>query len=135
MSYSILVVDDNADDMLLTKRVLLKTGFSLDIQEALSGEQALELLKKDELPPSLIFIDLKMPGMSGVETLREIRHDARLKHVPVVVLTNSTLESDKREAEKMGANAYLQKGFDIHQFGCDLRFLLDRWLVTAKRDA
>ena len=129
MTNTILIVDDNPDDLEITKRVLTKTGIALTIKEALRGETALELLRKWSALPRLILLDLKMPGMNGIETLREIRQDVRLKHVPVVILTNSTLDSDKQEAHNAGANAYLHKAFDIDQFRGELQFALKQWLT------
>ena len=128
MSNKILIVDDNPDDLEITKRVLTKTGLALTIEEALRGEIALELLRKWSALPRLIFLDLKMPGMNGIETLREIRKDTRLKHVPIVILTNSTLDADQQEARDAGADAFLHKAFDIDQFCGDLQFVLKRWL-------
>jgi two-component system response regulator len=129
MNNTVLIVDDSPDDMEITKRILKKAGIALQIKETLSGESALALLRKWSALPRLILLDLKMPGMNGIETLREIRQDDRLKQIPVVMLTNSTLDSDKLEAHNAGANAYLHKAFDIDQFRGELQFALKQWLT------
>jgi two-component system response regulator len=129
MDNTVLIVDDSPDDIEITRRILKKSGIALQIKETLSGESALAKLRKWSALPRLILLDLKMPGMNGIETLREIRQDDRLKQIPVVMLTNSTLDSDKLEAHKAGANAYLHKAFDIDQFRGELQFALKQWLT------
>ncbi len=78
--------------------------------------------------PSVVFIDLKMCGMSGIDTIRMIREDERLKHLPLVIVTNSTLESDMRKAYDAGADSFIHKAFDIDRFSRDVNDLLKRWL-------
>lgn len=128
MEETILVVDDNPDDLEITKRVLKKTGRTLKIHEALRGELALAMLRESPALPKLMLLDLKMPGMSGIETLCAIRKDPRLRYLPVVILTNSNLDADRQEACDAGADAFLHKAFDIDQFCESLQFVLARWL-------
>lgn len=128
MEETILVVDDNPDDLELTKRALNKTGHSLNIREAWRGDHALAMLRECPALPKLILLDLKMPGMNGIETLCMIRQDDRIKHLPVVILTNSILDADRQEACDAGADAFLHKAFDIDQFCESLQFVLARWL-------
>ncbi len=80
--------------------------------------------------PALILIDLKMCGMSGIDTLRLIRADERLKNMRVVVVTNSTLESDRKAALSTGADAFLHKAFDMEEFNRDICALLGRWIKS-----
>ena len=79
--------------------------------------------------PSLILLDLKMPGMSGIEVLRAIRADDRLREIPVVVFTSSSLESDSEEALAAGASDYLEKSLSLYQISKDLASVLNRWLT------
>lgn len=123
-----MIVDDDPDDTEMTKRVLSKSGFEVKVEAVLHGEAALELLRKEDDLPSLILLDLKMPGMGGIDTLRRIRADERLKNITVVILTNSLLEADKKESYDAGANGFLQKAFDIDRFGRDVLSALERWL-------
>ena len=95
---------------------------------AVSGEAALKYLREGEELPALILLDLKMCGMSGIETLQEIRADARINKIPVVVVTSSSLESDEKEAYTAGANGYLHKALDLKQFSKDITSLLDCWV-------
>ena len=128
MAQTILIVDDNPDDIEITKRVLMKLGCRADVESAPRGETALEFLRNAKALPSLILLDLKMPGMSGIDTLRNIRADQGLKHIPVIIVTSSALEADEKESYSAGANSFLHKAFEIDQFGRDLNSLLDLWL-------
>ena len=66
--------------------------------------------------------------MDGIETLRQIRADEKLKHIPVVILTNSSLEDDKHAAFAAGADAFLNKAFNLDKFCKDIKSALERWL-------
>lgn len=124
----ILVVDDSKDDIELTTIALSAARPAVHVASALSGKTALDLLRRDKPLPSLILIDVKMPGMSGLDTLREIRRDERLKHLPVVMVTCSSLESDRDRSLAAGANDFLSKAFSIGQFSNDLKTILDQYL-------
>ncbi|MBI5101382.1 MAG: response regulator [Nitrospirae bacterium] len=130
MNETVLIIDDDENDIIITKRVLSKAGGGIRTDVARSGEAGLEFLRSATERPALVLLDLKMPGMNGFETIREIRADTRLKNIPVVVLTSSTLESDMTEAYASGADYFLHKAFDISQFTGDIRHLLERWLKT-----
>lgn len=128
MAHTVLIVDDNPDDIEITKRVLSKQELGITVETAPRGEVALEHLRDGKALPALILLDLKMPGMSGFDTLREIRADSRLKNIPVIVVTSSALESDMKEAYASGADSFLHKSFDIDQFSKDIMHILERWL-------
>jgi two-component system response regulator len=129
-THTILIVDDNPDDIEIARRILAKSGRDVRVEEARRGEAALELLHDGKERPSLILLDLKMPGMNGIDTLRKIRSDEKLKNIPVVILTSSSLESDRNEAFDAGADAFVHKAFDINQFSEDIKCILDRWLAN-----
>jgi two-component system, response regulator len=129
MAYTVLVVDDDPDDLEITRRALDKIGCGATCIMASRGEEALALLQGLAELPALILLDLKMPGMNGIDTLRQIRSDSRLKHIPVVIVTNSTLESDRRASLAAGANAFLHKAFDLEQYGRDIQGQLERWVT------
>ncbi len=124
----VLIIDDDPDDVEITKRVLIRSGRDVTVQAAPSGEAALQSLRSGGDLPSLILIDLKMCGMSGIDTVRRIRADGRLKHIPLIIVTNSTLEADMRNAYDAGADSFIHKAFDIDEFGRRVREHLDSWL-------
>ena len=126
--HKILIIDDNHDEVLITKKVISGMEFNISVETAPSGEAGLSMLKSEKELPSLIFLDLKMPGMGGINMLRQIRADKRLKHLHVVVLTNSSLETDRAEAIEAGADSFLHKAFDLDQFGKDLKAVLESGL-------
>jgi len=124
MTDSILIVDDNPDDIEITRIALEEIGRKEKVEAAFNGEQALRRLREGRDLPGLILLDLKMPGMSGFDCLREIRADERLRPIPVVVVTSSSLESDRREAHAAGANGFLYKEIDIDRFGASLKAVI-----------
>lgn len=126
--YKILIVDDNFDEVVIARRVILGMGFDLSVETAPSGEAGLSMLMADKALPSILFLDLKMPGMGGINMLRMIRADERLKRLHVVVLTNSNLEADRLEALAAGADSFLHKAFDLDQLEKDLKSILERYL-------
>lgn len=128
MQYTILVVDDDPDDLEITRRALAKIGCGMACMTACRGEEALALLRDLAELPSIILLDLKMPGMNGIDTLRQIRSDDGLRHIPVVIVTNSTLDSDRSAALAAGANAFLHKAFDLDQYGRDIEDQLNQWV-------
>jgi two-component system response regulator len=128
MEQTILIVDDNPDDIEIARRILAKSNSDVRLEEVRRGEDALELLRNGKELPSLILLDLKMPGMNGIDTLRVIRADERLRDIPVVILTSSSLDSDRKESFDAGADAFFNKAFDISQFSEDIKCILDRWL-------
>jgi CheY-like chemotaxis protein len=128
MSHTIMVVDDDPDDMEITRRILARTRREMIVTQVPRGETALALLRESGELPSIMLLDLKMPGMSGIDTLRRMREDEGLRHIPVVIVTNSSLESDRNAALNAGADGFIHKDFDMDQFIRDMNSLLDRWL-------
>ncbi len=128
----ILVIDDNDDEVFITRTVLSRIDPGIRIAAASSAEKGLEFLRRSEALPSLILLDLKMPGMGGIDFLRHIRADNRLNNLPVIVVTNSTLAADERESLEAGANGFLRKAFSIDQFQEDIAASLKKWLKNGK---
>ena len=124
----ILIVDDRPDDVELTEMALSMLDCKFRTESATTGEKALDFLKTLEQLPALILLDLKMPGMGGIETLRRIRTKERLKHVPVVIVTCSTLESDVQKSREAGANGFIHKAIGISEFSEDLGRHVKRWI-------
>ncbi len=134
---TILLVEDNPDDVILTKRALKKANILNEIVVCSDGVDALEYLRGEGkyagrgkfTYPEVILLDLKMPRMSGIEFLRDLRNDPRLKLIPVVILTSSKEEQDVIESYNTGANSYIRKPVDFDQFVKAVRTLGLYWLV------
>ena len=125
---TVLLIDDDQAEVLIAKRVLSKIAPEIGVDTAFNGEDGLALLRCGRPLPALVLLDLKIPGLNGIDVLRRIRADENLKHLPVVIVTNSTLESDRQESLAAGADGYLHKAFDIKRFGRDIETLLWRYL-------
>ena len=132
----ILLVEDDPDGVELTLRALEKSNPPSHITVARDGVEALEYLfgtgpqaarDLDSLP-QLILLDLKLPRMDGLEVLRRLRADTRTRHIPVVVLTSSTEESDLASSYALGANSYIRKPVDFREFVEAARHLGIYWL-------
>ena len=133
----ILLVEDNANDELLSIRALKKNGVLNEVVVARDGVEAIDFLFGTERDadedvrrlPSVVLLDLKLPRMNGIEVLRRIRDHPRTRVLPVVVLTSSIEESDLTECYGLGANSYLRKPVDFDQFMESVRQLGTYWLV------
>ena len=133
----ILLVEDDPDDVKLTLKALEKSRVANRVEVVWDGIEALDYLfgtgkfagRDMAMRPQLILLDLKMPKMDGLEVLRRIRSDERTKLLPVVILTTSTEDRDRIESYKLGANSYIRKPVDFHQFADAVEHLGLYWLV------
>ena len=119
----ILLVEDNPQDAELILRALEQQNLGGDVQVAENGAEALEILfapgqRRSELLENLkvIFLDLKLPKVSGLEVLRVIKDDVRTQSIPVVILTSSPQENDIEECYRLGANSYIVKPLELEDF-------------------
>jgi two-component system response regulator len=136
MNKAILLVEDNDDDVLLTKRALQRSNIANELIVVGDGVAALSYLQAAADPatskaglPTLILLDLKLPKMDGLELLRRIRSDPKLRRQPVVILTSSTEEQDIVKSYDSGANSYIRKPVDFEQFSAAIKQLGLYWLV------
>jgi CheY-like chemotaxis protein len=115
---NILLVEDDEVDIMTVKRAFAKANITNPLFIAHNGLEALEILRKDDLPPKrrLILLDVNMPKMNGIEFLRELRKDPALQSISVVVLTTSNEERDRVEAFKLNVAGYLLKPVTFQQF-------------------
>src|SRR4051812_46833470 len=113
-SRSVLLVDDNSDDVALAQRALKRSGLSATMEVAHSGSEAWERLI--EKSPRALFLDLNMPGISGFDLLQRVRADARTRNVPVIILTTSKEPSDIDRCYSLGANSFVTKPVDFTEF-------------------
>ncbi len=133
----ILLVEDNPDDVALTRRAFRQSNIVNQVVVAEDGVEALDYLfatgahsgREESAFPQLVLLDLKLPKVDGLEVLRQIRADERTKFLPVVVLTSSKEQEDLIDSYSLGANSYVRKPVDFTQFVEAVRQLGLYWLV------
>ena len=129
----ILLVEDNAADVRLTREALREGKVRNNLSVARDGEEALAFLRRDgEVRPDLILLDLNLPRRDGREVLKEIKNDPLLKTIPVVVLTTSAAEADIVKSYSLHANCYITKPVDLEQFITVVKSIDDFWLTIVK---
>ena len=121
----ILLIEDDENDVILVRRALRRSGLEVELRVVRDGGQAIAYLqgagayadRASHRLPSLLLLDLKMPGRSGFEVLAWVRAQPALRHVPLVVLTSSRESGDVERAYEAGASSYLVKpvSFDALQ--------------------
>jgi len=128
---TILLVEDNPDDVELTLRALKKNNIANEVIVARDGQEALDfLLGQDGRDlPEVVLLDLKLPKVDGLEVLRRVRDKERTKLLPVVVLTSSNEDRDIVSSYNLGANSYIRKPVDFEQFIEAVKQLGLYWLV------
>lgn len=127
----VLAVEDDDVDAEILRRVFWELRVPNPLARALHGEDALEWLRRDTNgPPALILLDLSLPVMNGIELLQVLKGDARLRRIPVVVLTTSKLEADKLASFDLSVAGYLVKPVDYGEFIDVIRTLDTYWTVS-----
>ena len=118
---SILIVDDNVDNLELTQILLESEGFEVRVAE--DASQALERLRTYR--PRLILMDVQLPGMDGLELTRQLRQDASLRDVIVVALTAYAMKGDEDDARAAGCDGYITKPINTRTFPAAVRAYLE----------
>ena len=135
---TILLVEDNPDDELLTLRALQKNNIGNEVIVARDGLEALDYLfgtgkfqgRDITDNPLVVLLDLNLPKMDGLTVLRRLRQEERTALQPVVVLTSSTEEEDIIKSYSLGANSYVRKPVDFEQFIKAVGLLGMYWLLV-----
>lgn len=133
----ILLVEDNPDDVELTRRVLRKSRIVNDVVVARDGVEALDYLfgqgehagRDIAQLPAVVLLDLKLPRVGGLDVLRRLRADKRTRLLPVVVLTASSEESDLIKSYSLGANGYVRKPVQPEEFAEAVHTVGLYWLL------
>ena len=138
-SRSILIVEDNDDDYMATVRAFKKANLANPISRCTNGDQALDYLfhrgefsDPSKAPkPSIILLDLNLPGTDGRGVLSAIKADPDLMKIPVIVLTTSDAEQDIERCYAAGANSYVKKPVDLEGFIKAIARLTEYWLDVS----
>jgi CheY-like chemotaxis protein len=131
----ILLVDDNAMDIELTLEAFGVMGLDVDVTVARTGCAALAALSGDRIAvepeslPDLVLLDLKMPGIDGLEVLRAMKATPGIRRIPVILLTSSSEEGDVVTAYELGANSYLVKPVGFGGFLDVVRRIHEYWIL------
>jgi two-component system response regulator len=135
--YTLLLVEDDADDELLTRRTLKKNNILNEVVVARDGAEALDYLfatgrhegRDPDSMPHLVLLDLGLPKLDGLEVLRRIRSDERTRILPVVILTSSQDQEDVVNGYGLGANSFVRKPVDVGEFRAAVGQLGMYWMV------
>jgi CheY-like chemotaxis protein len=132
----ILLVEDNENDVILTRLAFRQAKLATHLQHVKDGEQCMAFLRKqgaytDAPTPDIILLDLNMPRMDGREVLTEISEDENLCHLPVVILTTSSAEQEILKMYKLRCSSYIVKPVDFEQFIRVVRQFANYWLEVV----
>jgi CheY-like chemotaxis protein len=130
----ILLVEDNEKDIELVLAALEENHLANEVIVLRDGAEALDYLHQRAAAqnnglPAVVLLDLKMPKVDGIEVLRQMKSDPRLKAIPVVMVTSSREEQDLVRSYDLGVNAYVVKPVDFHQFVDSIRHLGFFWAL------
>lgn len=138
--YEILIVEDNPNDAELMMRSLKKENLANDLILLEDGKKALDFIfctgkyieRKISQMPKVMFLDIKLPKVNGLEVLKRIKSDERTKSIPVVMVTSSQEDPDIKTAYDLGANSYIVKPVDFAKFSKIIKELGVYWLAVNK---
>ena len=130
---SILLVEDDEVDIINVKRAFKKNKISNPLEVARNGIEALEILRTaGRMLPKIIILDINMPKMNGIEFLKEIRKDDRLKMISVFVMTTSNQDSDKINAYNLNVAGYIIKPLSFEKFVSSVAKLNSYWSLCER---
>jgi two-component system, chemotaxis family, response regulator Rcp1 len=127
----LFLVEDNPADVDLVREALGALPFAVGVSTATDGEQALELLRESAdrgVLPNLIFLDLNLPRMDGLDVLAQLKMHPALRDVPVVVLTSSSAARDCDRSRALHADDFVKKPLDVDDYFATVRSAARRWL-------
>lgn len=133
----LLLVEDNPADAELAQEALRESSVRFEVHVVCDGERALDFLHRRGAyeaarRPRLVLLDLNLPKVKGAEILADIRASADLRELPVVVLTSSDNEAERRELYALGANCYLTKPLDHASFVTMIRRVIAYWFPVTR---
>lgn len=126
-SLNILLIEDDAIEVMKFNRVLSTLGLNHKIIEANNGEEALEILKVKDIVPDIIVLDLNMPKINGIEFLQILKNDNYLRYIPAIILTTSNNHKDVLECYKIGIAGYVLKPLKYEDYVDRIKKTLEYW--------
>ncbi len=131
-AFRLLVVDDREENRQVLSSLLSPLGFI--VEEAAEGRVALEMIRRH--PPDLVFIDIVMPGMDGLEVTRRVRHLANCRTLPIIAISASVFGQHRQESLKIGCNDFISKPVELDRLlGCLEKHLPLAWVHEAAPDS
>lgn len=127
---NILFIEDDTIETMKLQRTVSKLESKHEITEAKNGEEALEILKSDADLPDVIFLDLNMPRMSGIEFLKILKEDEVMRYLPTIILTTSENRVDLLECYRLGIAGYVLKPLKYEDYESKIRKVFDYWEVN-----
>ena len=124
MQLQILIIDDDYDEVLIFQQLISDLAYQIECTYAEGAEDALALLKT--ISPDIIFLDVNMPKINGIECLSMIRHNPDLRHIPVVIYSNGINKNMMALAENIGAAACFKKMGDFDMMKAELKEILEK---------
>ena len=129
----ILLVEDNEGDILLTKEALNQIKFHTTISVAKDGKEAIRYMEKvapytNAIIPDIILLDINLPKMNGHEVLQNLKTNTQFSHIPVIMLTTSSAESDVLKSYKNYANCYITKPVEVDDFLNLIKTIENFWI-------
>ncbi len=126
---NILLIDDNSDDIFLTKLAIKKANIQSDICVVNNGEEAISFLNKSgrENLPDLILLDINLPKITGIEVLKRIKSSTFIKSTPIIVFTSSDSSSDMEDSYQYGADYFIRKPNNINDFKEIMEYIKESW--------
>ncbi len=137
VKYRILLIEDNPGDVRLTQEFLKDNKHLEKLFAVHDGDEGIKYLRKqtpyeNEPTPSIVILDLNLPKKNGFEVLKEIKTDAELRYLPVIILTSSESENDIQQCYDLHANCYISKPVDFESFSKLFNSLIDFWCRMAR---
>lgn len=137
---NVLMVEDNIDHAELMKDAFHEFNIKNVINHVLDGEDAIRYLKNESpyedkvinFRPDIVFLDIRMPRQGGIETLKIIKGDEKLKSVPVVMISTSNISPEIQECYRLGASGYITKPLKFEAFSEKMKELNYYWVLTSE---
>lgn len=129
-SLKILLIEDDTIEVMKLKRAIAKLGMQHKLIEATNGEEALRMLKDKNVLPDIIFLDLNMPKINGIEFLKILKQDAVLRFLPTIMLTTSSNRRDIHACYDIGVAGYIIKPLKYDDYVAKIEKALNYWSMN-----